>query len=345
MKSFYKLISIAFLILLTTSFHLRTVPSDYAVHMLHRELFFIPIILSSFWFGLRSGMFVAVIVSMVYTPLVLQHGHQQHEIFIAQLLVQVIMYLFVAGLIGWLSDRKRKQQREMLKGERETSLAKAASALSFEIQEIVQRLGEINLRASWLKESDDQRDFQLEVKRLGQLVSILSQYKPAEEQHPLSKDLNQILKKKYKKYKNIANKQGVSIEMDLDPAGCPTMVVSEYIERIMASLIENALDVSKRNQKIVLVTKRGGSDCTLTVSDEGPGVARDNLPKLFSPFFTTSPEGSGLSLSVGKKILRELGGDLVYNSSPHGGASFSMIVPRENIEDNVGEYAKDRGLA
>ena len=55
MKSFYKFISITFLILLTTSFHLRTIPSDYAVHVLHRELFFLPIILSSFWFGLRSG--------------------------------------------------------------------------------------------------------------------------------------------------------------------------------------------------------------------------------------------------------------------------------------------------
>jgi signal transduction histidine kinase len=175
-------------------------------------------------------------------------------------------------------------------------------------------------------------------------VGILSRYKPTEEQIPLSKNLNQILKRKYKKYKVLAKKKNVNLLLDLDPAGCPTMIVSESIERIIDSLIENALEVSGRNYTIMLSTKRGGSDCTLTISDEGPGVAKENLPKLFSPFFTTSPEGSGLSLSVGRKVLRELGGDLVYNPTPLGGASFSMVVPRENTQNNIGDYAMDKGL-
>lgn len=344
MNSFYKSILITFLILLTTSLHLRTNPSDFGVHILHREMFFIPIVVSSFWFGLWYGLSVATIVCLIYTPLVMTHGGQHNEILITQLFFQIIMFLVVAGLIGWLSDRQRRQQKKLSKGERDTALAKAASVLSFEIQEIVQSLGTIHPNSTALKDPNEEENFQQEIRRLSQLVGILSQYKPKEEQIPLSRNLNQILEGKYKKYKNIAHKQRVKLILNLDGAGCPSMIVSEAIDRIVDSLIENALEVSKRNMKILLSTKRGGSNCILTISDEGPGVAKENLPKLFSPFFTTNPEGSGLSLSAGRKVLREQGGDLVYSPSPQGGASFSMVVPRENTQDNIGEYAKGKGL-
>ena len=346
MTSFYKILFITSLILLTAIMHLTTAASDYAVHTLHREMFFIPIILSSFWFGLRSGLSVAIIVCVIYTPLVLQqHGGQHVEILVMQLFLQLVMYIIVAGLIGLLSDRQRRQQEELLKGERAASLAKAASTVSFEIQDVVQSLEKIHLKAPGGKDSVEEKNFQQEVSRLGQLVGILSQYKPTEEQVPLSRNLNQLLETKHKKYTIMTQKQGVQLVLDLDPAGCPSMIVSESIERIIDSLIENALEVSQAGNKILLSTKRGGKECVLTVSDEGPGVARENLPKLFTPFFTTNHEGSGLSLSSGRKVLRELGGDLVYSPAANGGASFSMIIPRENTQKNIDEYAKDKGLA
>jgi len=98
-------------------------------------------------------------------------------------------------------------------------------------------------------------------------------------------------------------------------------------------------------QNIVKSKWRLDDECILSVVDEGPGVLPEDLPKLFSPFFTTKPNGSGLGLSAGRKVLREQGGDLYFTPVPSGGAKFSIIVPRENTEYNLEEYLLSQKLA
>ncbi|SDO89345.1 sensor histidine kinase [Desulforhopalus singaporensis] len=344
MSGFYKTVLIAFLVLIASILHLRTSSAEYYLHVLHQEIFFIPIIFSSFWFGLRFGLVVAVIVCFLYTPLMIVHGGPPIENIVSQVSLQLIMYLLVAGLIGWLSDRQRLQQKQLLQREKEASLAKAASSISFEIKEIIEKIEEIYSEETDIRDTGSTDNFQQEISRLKHLAVILAQYKPTEKQEALSRDLNHLLESVCKKYRPAAKKAGVELLLDLDPAGCPTMLASESLEHTIDSLIDNALDVSKHGGKIVLRSKRGGKNCTLTVSDEGPGVAEDNLAKLFSPFFTTKDEGSGLSLSAGKKVLREKGGDLRYEPNPGGGAQFSIVVPRENIQDNIDEFAKAKGF-
>jgi len=103
-------------------------------------------------------------------------------------------------------------------------------------------------------------------------------------------------------------------------------------------LVENAIDFSEKGQSIVLRSKRGGDSCIFEVSDSGPGVSKENEAKLFSVFFTTKPDGYGISLSAGRKALRDLGGDLTYRPNPDGGAAFEMKIPKESPEENIDDY-------
>ena len=116
------------------------------------------------------------------------------------------------------------------------------------------------------------------------------------------------------------------------------MVTTESLSRVIDSLVDNAIDFSERGQSIILRSKRGGDFCSLEVSDSGPGVSKENQDKLFSTFFTTKTDGYGLSLSSGRKVLRDLGGDLVYQDKESGGAVFTMKIPRESPDENIGEY-------
>lgn len=247
-----------------------------------------------------------------------------------QISLQLIMYLIVASLIGWLSDRQRFQQKLLLQEERIASLTKAASTISFEIKEIVQRLEKISSDASNLKETADIVNFQQETGRLNELVAILSEYKQEEEPLSPSKDLNKLLQNSMNKFKQPAHRASVEFVLDMDVVGCRTMIAGDALEHTIDSLIDNALDVSEQGQKIILSSKREGGNCVLTVTDEGPEISPENQKKLFSPFFTTKPHGSGLGLSAGRKMLRDHGGDLVYKTNPGGGASFSIIVPPED---------------
>ena len=344
MRNFYQTVVIAFLILLISILHLRTGHADFQVHLLHRELFFIPIILASLWSGLWVGLGVVALVCIIYTPLIFHHGFLLGDADFSQIFLQIVMYWVIGGLIGWLSDRWHRKQDDLLQAERLASLAKAASTLGFEVKDVVENLQNIYSRTGSLVELNQEKQFQTELDRLRHLVNILDDYKPITNQIALCDDLNNLLLECSKSYKKQAKRKGVKLVVNLDPVGCPTMIDSKLLVNTILSLIDNALDVSTKGDSIILASEKKDSECVLSVSDDGPGILDENLPKLFSPFFTTKPKGSGLGLSSGQKVLREQGGDLLYEPNPSGGAIFKIIVPQENSEYNLDNYLKSHNF-
>lgn len=65
------------------------------------------------------------------------------------------------------------------------------------------------------------------------------------------------------------------------------------------------------------------------VSDNGPGIQEEDLPRIFSPFFTTKSEGTGLGLSIVQKIAVCHNGEVDVKSSPGDGTTFILNVPAQ----------------
>lgn len=330
---------IAALIGIISTVHILYHGSEPGFHVLHQQLFFIPLILASFWFGLRSGVTLATVISLLYgLPMIFRNHHGSGHLVV---MTQIFLYFFVAMLIGWLSDRERKQQGRLFQNERTTALGKAASALSFEVQDIVREIEGIHQQSRGGDSSNPENDTMLtEINRLKRLLEALGQFSTPLGGLTLSHDLNELILQRLPNYQQSAISKGVKIVVDLDQDGCPSMVTTESIPRVIDSLVDNAIDFSERGQSIFLRSKRGGDFCVFEVIDSGPDVSKENEAKLFSVFFTTKPDGYGLSLSSGRKALRDLGGDLVYTSNEKGGAIFQMKIPRESPEENLQDYVR-----
>ena len=73
----------------------------------------------------------------------------------------------------------------------------------------------------------------------------------------------------------------------------------------------------------------GGHRVRLVVADDGPGIPEDELPKIFVPFYTTKPDGTGLGLAVVQKIAVNHGGGTEARNLPGGGAEFILTLPAE----------------
>ena len=99
------------------------------------------------------------------------------------------------------------------------------------------------------------------------------------------------------------------------------------------NLVLNAAEATtgKAERRIRVATSKGEDAVVLTVSDNGEGIATENLAKIFDPFFTTKAEGKGvgLGLAVSYGIIQAHGGDIEVKSVAGEGSTFTVTLPLE----------------
>lgn len=109
-QTYIKASSIVFLVILTTIIHYSAVHGQIGMHILHRELYFIPILMAAFWFGLKTGVVTSLIVCLVYAPHVFiyddPHAHW------LTVLTQIFVFILVSVILGAMVDSERKKRKE-----------------------------------------------------------------------------------------------------------------------------------------------------------------------------------------------------------------------------------------
>ena len=327
-KQSVKLVVIATLVVVISFLHYTKIHGNMELHILHRELFFIPILLACFWFGLRVGMTTAVIVSLIYAPFIF-FAHATPHSAVPAVLTQILVFILIAFGFGWLVERQRKQQKEVLEAESLSALGRAAIAIGHEMKDLLGALKGIAEKTEKQDCPGLNEDFEQEMSRLEQMVGILSSFVTTEPVQVFSHDMNEVIREKLEDHRKAANKVGVNLEISLDEGGCPSMVDRNAIGRILETIIRNGLEVSDRGQTIQVRSLRSGSFCTIEIEDEGPGIRPEHLSNIFKPFFTTKKTGQGLALAAARKILRDMGGDIQVASEWGHGATFIITIPRE----------------
>jgi two-component system NtrC family sensor kinase len=110
------------------------------------------------------------------------------------------------------------------------------------------------------------------------------------------------------------------------------------LTQVMLNLVTNAIQAisgSGRSGTIQIKSVVVCGRIRISVTDDGPGISPSDFSRIFEPFFTTKQTGTGLGLSLSKRILRELGGDLSATNNRGCGATFTLDLPI--VEDLTSE--------
>jgi signal transduction histidine kinase len=101
------------------------------------------------------------------------------------------------------------------------------------------------------------------------------------------------------------------------------------MSQVVFNIINNACQAMKTKGVLKIKTWRDQNHVYFQVEDAGEGIAKENLSKIFEPFFTTKKEGqgTGLGLSLAKKIIEEYGGEISVTSTLGAGAQFTVKLP------------------
>jgi len=125
--------------------------------------------------------------------------------------------------------------------------------------------------------------------------------------------------------------RAVTLEIDVRPAELSVLADAAAMDGLLINLMRNAIDAMQdAPQRLLRIEARAQGDrVTLTVSDTGPGIRADILPRLFEPFVTSKSAGAGLGLGlvISAESVRAMGGVLRAVNREGGGACFTVDLP------------------
>lgn len=187
-----------------------------------------------------------------------------------------------------------------------------------------------------------------ETNRLNSVVSQFLDYARPFRANLQPTDVNELLKKTAKLLEAQKADQSGSLVLDLDERLPALTADGEQIKQVLLNLIINGREASAANKKDVTVSTRFLSDRGLVeirVKDQGVGIPPEDLEKIFIPFFTTKPTGTGLGLAVCQRIIANHGGVIYPESKVGVGTEFVIQLPVQSKEllSTTGSFSRPRG--
>jgi len=150
-------------------------------------------------------------------------------------------------------------------------------------------------------------------------------------------DINDLLDELIRLFKRELQFKNIKIIRDYYNQPPPVRSDPSQVNQVFQNLIFNAISAIPKDGTIILQTRRVKSCMRVAVVDNGPGISGKILDKIFEPFYTTSPDGMGLGLSVCRNIIDKLGGTIHVSSQPGKGAAFTVELPFEFRTPNQGK--------
>jgi len=173
-----------------------------------------------------------------------------------------------------------------------------------------------------------------ETRRISRIVSNLLAFSRHSKMEFGSVKLNQLIEKTLFLNANLLKLHSVRVEEKLDPDLQDLTGSEDQLQQVFMNLISNAaeaLEASRGERVLRIQTRRlPEKECvSVSFADTGVGIPKENLPKLFEPFFSTKKKGKGvgLGLSVAYGIIQEHGGSIHVQSEEARGTAFTIELP------------------
>ena len=225
-------------------------------------------------------------------------------------------------------------QRELAQAERLAGIGLLASGVAHEINNplaIIRGNAELLEMSAHLDDSD-QSEVETIIRQVGRverIVSNLLTFARTQKKVVRTVRIETVLDEILEQIGHQIPLDNYRIERDYQGAGCAIEADEDQLRQVFTNLIVNGLQAMESGGTLSISTARDtGADCCLIgICDSGPGISTDIREKLFTPFFTTKPRGTGLGLAVSYGIVKDHGGDIRVESEAGQGAAFTVLLP------------------
>ncbi|MBI4854344.1 MAG: hypothetical protein HY819_21300 [Acidobacteria bacterium] len=237
---------------------------------------------------------------------------------------------FIIVLVDVTEIENVREERQ-----RNQALAAIGQIAAQVAHEIKNPLGGIKLNLSYLKRNNQANEETKEVideistgiDRLNKTVSELSSFVRPKQLMLVATDINSIIDQELALVADKIKQKNIEIVRHFQP-NLPTLLADQYeLSKAFINFLINAIDASNSLGKIDISTLENNNKIIVTFIDGGKGMNRETLARLFEPFFTTKATGTGLGMSIAKRVIEMHEGALTVKSSLGQGTEITVELP------------------
>jgi len=257
-------------------------------------------------------------------------------------------FVFVGAVMDITERKRAREERDRLRHleadlahlNRVSMMGELAASLAHEIkQPIAAAVINAQTCAQWLhgdapdvtEASNAASEMVAAAKRAAGIIDrVSSLYRRGTPERELV-DLNEIVREMSVLLGDTATRKAVSIRTDLDPGLPRTIADRVQLQQVLMNLMLNGIEAMQDTGGELSIASKRTEDGQLliSVSDTGIGLSNDEAKRIFEAFFTTKPQGTGMGLSISRRIIATHGGHLWARPNKGRGATFQFMLPVE----------------
>lgn len=348
-------------ILAVTAAHFGTPTQHEWLHDVLRRLYYIPIIVGAFVFGVRGAIVTSVVVTAGYLPhafwLTGTHAHHAGMIHAdptgtANKVLELLLYNVVALVTGLLVEREQRarrvierkviemkaMERQLVRAGRLHALGEMTAGLAHEIRNPLASLKTAAaIVADEIPETSPRRKMvvilEKEIDRLAALLERFLAFARPDTLVLARVDLTQIVERAVALIQTQADARQVAVQVARPPAPLFVQGDADRLTQVVLNVLLNAVQFSPSSAVVKVHAEEQslphGRFAVVAVTDQGPGIAAADRERIFDPFFSTRADGTGLGLAIASRLVDEHRGYIEVAEREGQGATLRLFLPAE----------------
>ncbi len=335
-------------IALVTFFHYFTGAKHHWLHDIFRRLYYIPIVLGAFQFGLKGSLGASIVASLVYLPHAFTYFFERDPGASIEKILEMLLYNIIALITGVLAEREQKErhrqeliakqlketieekkllEEQLIRAGKLKALGELTAGIAHELKNPIASIkGAAEAIADEIAEDSPRRKLvEIQQKELKRLSKTLDQFLGFARPGKFLKrqmDLCDLLHHVVGLMETQAKKKHIQMEATCAVPEASIQGDRDQLMQVLVNLIINAMDVMPDggDVRIDLHGEELGNKgyWVIDITDSGPGIPEDLRERIFDFFFSTKENGTGLGLPISLNIVDGHGGFIRVNDGPDG---------------------------
>lgn len=234
----------------------------------------------------------------------------------------------------------RRLKQEIIRSQRLASLGSLAAGVAHEIRNPLSSLKGFAtyFRERYEDNPDDRETAETmisEVDRLNRVITQLLEFARPLTMNRRATSIQTVIRHALRTVEGQARERGIIIEESLPPEIGQIPLDADRISQVLLNLFLNAIAAMEQGGLLrVSLERRDDRTIRIAIADTGAGIRKEDLPRVFDPYFTTKPAGTGIGLPIVQKIVEAHGGEILLESEPGKGTTATLLLPVPIAEES-----------